>query len=31
LYMDRLQLRIKGRKPARVLAGQTTPHPASVK
>jgi multidrug efflux pump subunit AcrB len=31
LYMDRLQLRIKGRKAARILAGQTTPHPVSVK
>jgi multidrug efflux pump len=31
LYMDRLQLRIKGRKDARILGGQTTPHPASVK
>jgi hydrophobe/amphiphile efflux-1 (HAE1) family protein len=31
LYMDRLQLRIKGRKDARILRAQTTPHPASVK
>ena len=31
LYMDRLQLRIKGRKAARILGSQTTPHPASVK
>ena len=31
LYMDRLQMRIKGRKDARILGGQTTPHPASVK
>jgi multidrug efflux pump len=31
LYMDRLQLRIKGRKHARVLEGHTTPHPASAK
>jgi multidrug efflux pump len=32
LYMDRLQLRIKGRKESRLLGGHTTiPHPASVK
>jgi hydrophobe/amphiphile efflux-1 (HAE1) family protein len=31
LYMDRLQLRMKGRKGARILGGQTAPHPASVK
>ena len=31
LYMDRLQLRLKGRKEARILGGQTTPHPASAK
>jgi multidrug efflux pump subunit AcrB len=32
LYMDRLQLRIKGRKESRILGGHTTiPHPASVK
>ncbi len=31
LYMDRLQLRIKGRKPARILGGQTTPQPAPSK
>jgi multidrug efflux pump len=31
LYMDRLQLRIKGRKHARMLEGHTSPHPASAK
>ena len=31
LYMDRLQLRIKRRKDARVLGGQTTPQTASAK
>jgi hypothetical protein len=31
LYMDRLQVRLKGRKEAGILAGQTTPHPASAK
>ncbi len=31
LYMDRLQLRIKRRKNARILAGQTTAQPASIK
>jgi len=31
LYMDRLQLRLKGRRAASMLAGQTTPHPASIK
>ena len=31
LYMDRLQLRIKGRKDAGIFEGQTTPQPASVK
>jgi Cu/Ag efflux pump CusA len=31
LYMDRLQLRLKGRKDARMLGGQSIPHPASVK
>ena len=31
LYMDRLQLRIKGRKESRILGGHTIPHPASVK
>jgi len=31
LYMDRLQLRIKRRKDARVLGGQTAPQPASAK
>src|ERR1700730_4474527 len=29
LYMDRLQLRLKGRKDARGLEGQTLPHPAA--
>jgi multidrug efflux pump len=31
LYMDRLQMRLRGRKETRILAGQTTPHPASAK
>jgi len=31
LYMDRLQLRIKGRKEARFFEGQTSPHPATSK
>jgi len=31
LYMDRLQMRMKGRKHARVLGGPVAPHPASVK
>jgi len=31
LYMDRLQLRIKGRKVARIFGGQTTPQAASAK
>ncbi len=31
LYMDRLQLRIKGRKEARLFGGHATPHPASAK
>src|SRR6266849_1668947 len=31
LYMDRLQLRMKGRKEARILGGQPTSHPGSVK
>jgi Cu/Ag efflux pump CusA len=31
LYMNRLQLRLQGRKEARILAGQTTPHPAPIK
>jgi multidrug efflux pump len=31
LYMDRLQLRIKGRKEAPLFGGHTTPHPASAK
>jgi multidrug efflux pump subunit AcrB len=31
LYMDRLQLRLKRRKDARILGGPTTPHPVSVK
>ena len=31
LYMNRLQLRLHGRKEARIFAGQTTPHPASIK
>jgi multidrug efflux pump subunit AcrB len=31
LYMNRLQLRLQGRKEERILAGQTTPHPASIK
>ena len=31
LYMDRLQLRITGRKTAKVLGGHATPQPASVK
>jgi hypothetical protein len=29
LYMDRLQMRIKGRKEARILGAPGTPHPAS--
>jgi multidrug efflux pump len=31
LYMDRLQARIRGRKHAAILAGQSTPSPASAK
>jgi hydrophobe/amphiphile efflux-1 (HAE1) family protein len=31
LYMDRLQLRIKGRRDARILGSHTTPQPASAK
>jgi Cu/Ag efflux pump CusA len=31
LYMDRLQLRIKGRKDAKVLGSHATPQPASEK
>jgi multidrug efflux pump subunit AcrB len=31
LYMDRLQLRIKGRKAARILGSHSAPHPASAK
>ena len=31
LYMDRLQLRLKGRKRAKILGGHTTPQPASAK
>ncbi|HEV7966918.1 MAG TPA: multidrug efflux RND transporter permease subunit [Candidatus Acidoferrales bacterium] len=31
LYMDRLQVRIKGRKRARILGGGTDPQPASAK
>ncbi len=31
LYMNRLQLRLKGRKEAAILAGHGTPHPASLK
>ncbi|HLJ23027.1 MAG TPA: multidrug efflux RND transporter permease subunit [Candidatus Acidoferrales bacterium] len=31
LYMNRLQLRLKGRKAAAILAGHGTPHPASLK
>ncbi len=31
LYMDRLQMRLRGRKRERILAGHTTPHPASAK
>jgi multidrug efflux pump len=31
LYMDRLQLRIRGRKEARILGGQSAVHPASAK
>src|ERR1700674_2086991 len=31
LYMDRLQLRLQGHKEARILGGQTPPHPASIK
>jgi multidrug efflux pump subunit AcrB len=31
LYMDRLQARLKRRKEARILGGQTAPHPASAK
>jgi multidrug efflux pump subunit AcrB len=31
LYMDRLQLRIRGRKDARILGGAATAHPASAK
>jgi hydrophobe/amphiphile efflux-1 (HAE1) family protein len=31
LYMDRLHLRLKGRKAAAILAGHGTPHPASLK
>jgi Cu/Ag efflux pump CusA len=31
LYMDRLQLRLKRRKDARILGGRTTPQPASAK
>jgi len=30
-YMNRLQLRLRGRKRERILAGHTTPHPASAK
>src|SRR5579864_4240517 len=31
LYMNRLQLRLRGRKETRIFAGQTAPHPASIK
>ena len=31
LYMNRLQLRLRGRKVTRIFAGQTAPHPASIK
>jgi Cu/Ag efflux pump CusA len=31
LYMDRLQLRINGRKHAKLLGGQVDPQPASAK
>jgi multidrug efflux pump len=31
LYMDRLQLRLKGRKDTQIFRGQRTPHPASIK
>jgi hydrophobe/amphiphile efflux-1 (HAE1) family protein len=31
LYMDRLQLRIRGRREARILGGQSAVHPASAK
>jgi multidrug efflux pump subunit AcrB len=31
LYMDRLQVRLKRRKDARILGGQASPHPASAK